>query len=150
MAIRPTSDLGIPPWWRQSPRVPSDRNRPFAAHGLVGLRDIAAQRTFLSRSKFQVYGEGIRDFRREHVARVIAIVSPMWPPMSLVDIMIDQMGTARRTLEDGKPLVPTWQIATPEGSYHLVTEFDAKMPEQRERVMLLVSRFMTWKLCHRS
>jgi hypothetical protein len=66
--------------------------------------------------------------------------------MSLVDIMIDQIGTARRTLEDGKAFVPTWQIATPSGTYHLTTEFDPKMPEQRERVMLLVSRFMAWKL----
>ena len=66
--------------------------------------------------------------------------------MSLIDIMIDQMGTARRTLENGQPLVPTWQIATPEGRYQLVTEFDSSRPELRERVMRLVSRFMAWKL----
>ena len=66
--------------------------------------------------------------------------------MSLVDVMIDQIGAARKTLEDGKPLLPIWQIGTPEGTYQLTTEFDAKSPEQRERVMLLVSRFMTWKL----
>jgi hypothetical protein len=66
--------------------------------------------------------------------------------MALVDIMIDQIGSARRRLEDGKPFVPTWQIATPEGTYQLTTEFDPKMPEQRDRVMLLVSRFMAWKL----
>jgi hypothetical protein len=66
--------------------------------------------------------------------------------MSLVDIMIDQIGDARRTLEDGKPLVPAWVIATPEGSYRVYTEFDAAKPEQRERALLLVSRFMTWRL----
>ena len=66
--------------------------------------------------------------------------------MSLVDIMIDQLASARRTLEDGKPFVPTWQITTPEGSYHLVTEFDSKQPEAREKVMILMSRFMAWKL----
>ena len=66
--------------------------------------------------------------------------------MSLVDIMIDQMGDARRALEDGKPLVPVWVIKTPEGSYRVYTEFDAAKPEQRERVLLLVSRFMTWRL----
>ena len=66
--------------------------------------------------------------------------------MSLIDIMIDQIGDARRTLEDGKPSVPAWVIATPEGSYRVYTEFDAAKPEQRERALLLVSRFMTWRL----
>ena len=66
--------------------------------------------------------------------------------MSLVDIMIDQMGDARRALADGNPVVPTWVIATPEGSYRIYTEFDAAKPEQRERALLLVSRFMTWRL----
>ena len=66
--------------------------------------------------------------------------------MSLIDIMIDQMGDARRALEDGKPVVPTWVIATPEGTYRIYTEFDAAKPEQRERALLLVSRFMTWRL----
>jgi len=28
--------------------------------------------------------------------------------MSLVDIMIEQIGDAHRTLEHGKPLVPVW------------------------------------------
>ena len=44
--------------------------------------------------------------------------------MSLVDIMIDQIGDARRTIEDGKPLVPVWVIATPKGSYRVYTEFE--------------------------
>ena len=66
--------------------------------------------------------------------------------MSLVDTMIDQMGDARRTLEEGKPVVPVWVIATPEGSYRVYTEFDTAKPEQRERALLLVSRFMTWRL----
>src|ERR1700730_6607945 len=66
--------------------------------------------------------------------------------MSLIDIMIDQIGDARRTLEDGKPLWPVWVIGTPEGSYRVYTEFDAAKPEQRERALLLVSRFMTWRL----
>ena len=66
--------------------------------------------------------------------------------MSLVDIMIDQIGDARRALEDGKPVVPVWVIKTPEGTYRVYTEFDAAKPEQRERALLLVSRFMTWRL----
>jgi hypothetical protein len=43
-------------------------------------------------------------------------------------------------------VVPTWVIATPEGTYRIYTEFDAAKPEQRERAVLLVSRFMTWRL----
>ena len=66
--------------------------------------------------------------------------------MSLVDIMIDQIGDARRILEDGKPVVPVWVIKTPEGAYRIYTEFDAAKLEQRERALLLVSRFMTWRL----
>jgi hypothetical protein len=66
--------------------------------------------------------------------------------MSLVDIMIDQIGDARRTLEDGRPLVPVWVIKTPEGSYRVYAEFDAAKPEQRDRALVLVSRFMTWRL----
>ena len=66
--------------------------------------------------------------------------------MSLVDIMIDQTGDARRALEDGKPVIPVWVIMTPEGTYRIHTEFDAAKPEQRERALVLVSRFMTWRL----
>lgn len=45
--------------------------------------------------------------------------------MALVDIMSDQMGSARKILEDGKEIVPAWQIATPEGSYLVFTRFDS-------------------------
>src|SRR3954466_15035593 len=60
--------------------------------------------------------------------------------------MIGQMGDARRAFEDGKPVVPVWVIKAPEGTYRIYTEFDAARPEQRERALLLVSRFMTWRL----
>jgi len=60
--------------------------------------------------------------------------------------MIDQMGDARRALEDGKSVVPVWIIKAPEGTYRIYTEFDTAKPEQRERALRLVSRFMTWRL----
>jgi hypothetical protein len=66
--------------------------------------------------------------------------------MPLIDIMIDQLGDARRALEDGKPVVPVWVIKTPEGSYRIYTEFHAAKPGQRDRALFLVSRFMTWRL----
>ena len=37
-------------------------------------------------------------------------------------------------------------ITTPEGTYRVYTEFGAANPEQRKRALLLVSRFMTWRL----
>jgi hypothetical protein len=66
--------------------------------------------------------------------------------MSLIDIIIDQNGTARKILEDGEEIVPSWRIATPEGSYLIFTRFDRDQPEQRQRALLLISRFMAWKL----
>jgi hypothetical protein len=33
--------------------------------------------------------------------------------MSLVDVMIDQLGTARKILEDGQEVVPAWRISRP-------------------------------------
>jgi hypothetical protein len=51
--------------------------------------------------------------------------------MSLVDIMIDQIGDARRTIEDGKPLMPVWVIATPEGSYRV---YRSSTPPSRSSV----------------
>jgi hypothetical protein len=66
--------------------------------------------------------------------------------MSLVDIMINQASTTRGIIEDGGEVVPVWRIATPEGSYLIFTRFDQDQPEQRRRALLLISRFMAWKL----
>jgi len=66
--------------------------------------------------------------------------------MSLVDIMISQMSTTRSIIEDGGEVVPVWRIATPEGSYLIFTRFDHDKTEQRQRALLLISRFMAWKL----
>ncbi len=66
--------------------------------------------------------------------------------MSLLDLMIDQIATARTIVEDGAQVIPSWRISTPEGNYLVLTRFDPDKPEQRERALLLISRFMTWKL----
>jgi hypothetical protein len=66
--------------------------------------------------------------------------------MSVIDIMIDQIGTARTIVEDGAEVIPAWRINTPEGSYLIFTPFSPDKPEQRERALLLISRFMTWKM----
>ena len=66
--------------------------------------------------------------------------------MSLVDIMLDQLATARRIVEDGAEVTPAWRIATPERSYLVLTRFDTDKPEQRERALFLISRFMAWRM----
>ena len=38
------------------------------------------------------------------------------------------------------------EITTPEGSYLIFTRFDHNKPRQRERVLLLISRFMAWRM----
>jgi hypothetical protein len=66
--------------------------------------------------------------------------------MALVDLMLDQLATARRIVEDGAEVVPAWRITTPEGGYLIFTRFDPDKEGQRERALLLVMRFMTWKM----
>ena len=66
--------------------------------------------------------------------------------MSLADFMLDQLAIARRIVEDGDEVVPAWRIETPEGAFLVLTRFDEDKPEQRERALLLVSRFMSWKM----
>ncbi len=66
--------------------------------------------------------------------------------MPLVDIMLDQLATARRIVEDGQEVDPAWLINTPEGTYLVFTRFDPDKPEERERALYLITRFMTWKL----
>jgi hypothetical protein len=67
--------------------------------------------------------------------------------MSLVDLMIEQLAAARHIVEDhGAEVIPAWRITTPEGAYLIFTRFDPDKPEQRERALLLISRFMIWKM----
>jgi hypothetical protein len=66
--------------------------------------------------------------------------------MSLVDLMLDQLATARRIVEDGAEVVPAWLITTPEGWYLILTRFDHNKEGQIERALHLITRFMTWKL----
>lgn len=66
--------------------------------------------------------------------------------MSLADIMLEQLAIARRIIEDGHEIVPAWRISAPEGSYLILTRFDPDKPEQLQRLLELISRFMTWKM----
>ena len=66
--------------------------------------------------------------------------------MSLTALMIEQIGAARTIVEDGAEVVPVWRINTPEGTYLVFTRFDHDKPEQRERLLHLMARFMVWKM----
>jgi hypothetical protein len=58
----------------------------------------------------------------------------------------EQIGSARRIVEDGNEVIPAWRITTPEGVCLVFTRFDHDKPEQRERALFLTSRFMAWKM----
>ena len=66
--------------------------------------------------------------------------------MSLATIMLEQLATARRVVEDGDEMVPAWRIATAEGNFLICTRFDTDKDKQRERTLFLISRFMVWKM----
>ena len=66
--------------------------------------------------------------------------------MSLSEIMLEQLGVARAIVEDGNEVVPAWTITTPEGAFLIFTGFDDDEPEQRQRALHLVARFMAWKM----
>ena len=66
--------------------------------------------------------------------------------MSLATIMLEQLGVARRIVEDGQEVVPAWRITTAEGTFLIFTRFDTTKPEQREHAISLISRFMVWKM----
>ena len=66
--------------------------------------------------------------------------------MSLATIMLEQLGVARRIVEDGEEVVPAWRITTPEGTFLVLTRFDTAKPEQRDHAISLISRFMVWKM----
>lgn len=60
--------------------------------------------------------------------------------------LAEQIATARRIIASGSTVVPAWRIGTPEGEYLVLTRYDETVPEQRERALYLISRFMAWKL----
>jgi hypothetical protein len=66
--------------------------------------------------------------------------------LSLAAIMLEQLAMARSIVEDGADVIPAWRITTPDGSYLVLTRFHTDKPEQRERALLLISRFMAWRM----
>lgn len=66
--------------------------------------------------------------------------------MDLRTALAEQMATGRRIVASGQVVVPAWRIGTPAGTFLILTRFDEAQPEQRDRALTLVGRFMAWKL----
>lgn len=66
--------------------------------------------------------------------------------MDLTVTMLEHLATAQNIVEKGAELVPAWRVVTPDGTFLILTRFDHNKPEQLERLISLMSRFMTWKM----
>lgn len=66
--------------------------------------------------------------------------------MDLEAALAEQIDRARRIAAAGSIVIPAWRIGTPEGEYLILTRYNEAEPEQRERALVLISRFMAWKL----
>jgi hypothetical protein len=66
--------------------------------------------------------------------------------MDLRAAIAEQLVTGRRIIAAGHTVVPAWRIGTPDGTFLILTRFDEAKPEQCERALALVGRFMAWKL----
>ena len=66
--------------------------------------------------------------------------------MSLRELMLHDLARALAVIREGHEVVPAWRILTPEGDFLILTRFDPDKPDQRERMLALVPRFMAWKM----
>jgi hypothetical protein len=66
--------------------------------------------------------------------------------MSLHDLMLADMERGLAIVRDGHEIIPAWRILTPDGDFLILTRFDPDRPDQRQRMLALVPRFMAWKL----
>lgn len=66
--------------------------------------------------------------------------------MDLAAALAEQLDSARRIVASGSVVIPAWRLSTPEGQFLILTRFDESKPEQRERALVLIGKFMGWKL----
>src|SRR5712691_11722107 len=59
-------------------------------------------------------------------------------------MMLEDLARGLAIVSDGDEVVPAWRILTQEGDF--LTRFDPDKPDQRERMLALVPRFMAWKM----
>jgi hypothetical protein len=66
--------------------------------------------------------------------------------MSLKDLMLEQLAIGRRIVADGNEVVPAWRINGDDGDWLILTRFDPDKPDQHDRAIATIKRFMVWKL----
>jgi hypothetical protein len=66
--------------------------------------------------------------------------------MSLDELMVADLEDGLEILRESHEIMPARRILAPERTYLILTCFDPERPEQRERMLTLVPRFMAWKL----
>jgi hypothetical protein len=66
--------------------------------------------------------------------------------MSLRELMLADLERGLAIVRGGQEIIPAWRIVTPEGTWQIAARFDPDRPEQRDRILALVPRFMAWKL----
>ena len=66
--------------------------------------------------------------------------------MSLRDLMLADLERGLAIVRDGHEIIPAWRILTTDGDFLVLTRFDPDHPDQCERMLALVPRFMAWKL----
>jgi hypothetical protein len=66
--------------------------------------------------------------------------------MVLRELMLEDLGRGLCIVRDGHEIVPSWRIITPGDYFMILTRFDPDKPDQRERMLALIPRFMAWKM----
>jgi hypothetical protein len=66
--------------------------------------------------------------------------------MSVKSQLLEHLAACEKIARDGQEVIPAWRIAGAEAEFVVITRFDHDKPEQVERLMLLMKRFMVWKL----
>jgi hypothetical protein len=66
--------------------------------------------------------------------------------MSLKAKLLTHLASCEKMLRSGEDIIPSWHVMGAEGDWLIFTRFDNDKPEQLERLLYLMNRFMAWKL----
>jgi hypothetical protein len=65
---------------------------------------------------------------------------------ALRELMLEDLERSLFIVRAGYEVVPAWHILSPEGDFLILARSDPDKPEQRQRMLGLMPRFMAWKL----
>ena len=66
--------------------------------------------------------------------------------MTLKSKILAHLASCEKMLKSREDIVPSWIISGADGDWLIFTRFDHDKPEQLQRLMYLMNRFMAWKL----